>query len=82
MPQPPKPFNVVDKVNLVNHLKIMIDNLNSMIGYFGTIPAQTPCQNCTFFDQGNCKKWNSKIPEEVLPHGCENFFYNESSAPF
>lgn len=78
----PKPFNIIDRENMINHLGIMIANMNSMIEYFQTISVQTPCANCTFFDNGNCKKWSMAIPDDVTPIGCENFFFNRESAPF
>jgi hypothetical protein len=78
-----KPFNIVDKMNMLNHIKIMMMNLDSWATYVTTIPVQTPCQNCTFFEEsGNCKKWQSAVPVEAQPEGCENFFYNTNSAPF
>lgn len=85
MSQPqPKPFSIWDKNRLEFALSNMVDNCKSMMEYLGMVPVSTPCEACTFFEgaNGNCKKWATIVPPENRPEGCENFFFNTSSAPF
>lgn len=44
------------------------------------IPDSTACACCDFYREGDCAKWESEIPAEWLPKGCEA--WQDSGAPF
>jgi len=44
------------------------------------IPDSTACACCDFYREGDCAKWESEIPADWLPKGCDHF--QDSGAPF
>lgn len=64
-----------DKLNLINALKKAVDEAEK-------IPTSTPCTLCAFFRFGDCAKWKSAIPANVLETGCEEWIFDLFSPPF
>jgi hypothetical protein len=69
------PFNAHDKNSLIIALQNVMD-------YVSKIPVNTPCSNCLNYNEGACKKWDSMVPEETKPIGCESWEFNRDSPPF
>lgn len=44
------------------------------------LPVATPCEACRHFDDGHCLLADCRVPDQVLPEGCESF--EESVIPF
>lgn len=60
----------------------LIDSLEQAIEAAKDIPTTTPCRDCVFWQDGFCKKWETQIPPETLPLGCEEFTFDRFSPPF
>lgn len=40
------------------------------------------CLSCVYWQQGQCAKWESLIPWEVIPEGCEAYSSNLELPPY
>lgn len=60
----------------------LLNNLQSLWIYVESLPVETPCTVCKWYEQGHCRRWGEKISEETKPVGCPDWSFDALAAPF
>jgi hypothetical protein len=61
----------------------LLISIQKMYEWLEQQPTETPCTACHFYAHGICRQAdNEKIPADILPKGCAEWKFDETSMPF